>query len=273
MLRSCIALALVACLSSCKSDLEEPAHPQKTSNPSHSTARRVVRKVAPGVLSPKKEAPADSTGADGTDASTKKPGVSTKTPSKTEAPPAKESEADLAIDPKRISAKIKVKAGEDTAFSIKPKDDGGKIVDANDKEIGRLKLRGSKTLELKDDADVTIAVIEGTGRKISILDASGKGQFVLVRNAEGSLKVESNEKLLYRIKRRDYGSEVEAPDGKSLFKVKKRGDKLSVRNAADETIFSARGTDNTDALAFVALDKISDIRVRAAIVARLQMQR
>ena len=148
---------------------------------------------------------------------------------------------------------VKIKMGEGvTAFELKPKDDGAKVVDAEERELYRFKLKGDK-LKIKDADDKVLGYVSTDGKQFKIKDASQQTVlFKLQQQADGDWKLEDGaQNLLAKIKKRDYGYTIRDANDNDRFKVKPKSGKTSLRDAADKTV---RYTKNpVSALAFAAL--------------------
>ncbi|PHR96531.1 MAG: hypothetical protein COA78_28695 [Blastopirellula sp.] len=153
-----------------------------------------------------------------------------------------------------LIAKIKFKTSNgDTAFSIKPQDNGAKLVYANEKEIARFVLDGSK-MKVKNADDKVLGYIvayDDGYYKIKNADQS-VDLYKFQPQSDGDWKLEDAvDKLIYKIKKRSYGFEIEDDAEKSLFKAKLKEGKSSLRNAEDVTVYSTK--DQIPILAIVCL--------------------
>lgn len=169
------------------------------------------------------------------------------------------------------SDKVKLKSdGETTAYELKPKADGAKLVDGTEQELARYTVDGGK-LKIKDADDATLGyVVAGNARyKLEAPDQETL-LYKLIRQADGDWKLERpDETLVYRIKQRDYGFEIEGPDDVSVYKIKVKGDKTSLRNAADETVLYTKDAFDPLAMACLGLDAIEDVRLRGGLAAAI----
>ncbi|MBM83490.1 MAG: hypothetical protein CMJ78_23270 [Planctomycetaceae bacterium] len=161
--------------------------------------------------------------------------------------------------------KFKNDAG-DTLYSLKPKDDGAKLVDADENELVRFNLDGKK-LKIKDASDNILGWVITTEGKYKIEDAAQETElFKLQQQADGDWKLEDGQgQLIYKIKLRDYGFELEDPSETSLYKIKRKDDKTSIRNAADETVVSTKDEIVLIAMACLAFDAVDDLNLRAGL--------
>lgn len=168
--------------------------------------------------------------------------------------------------------KLKVDGGE-TAFSLKAKDDGGKLVDASEAELARFNLSPGK-LKVKAPDDEVIAFIVIADRQFKLEDASQTTtRWKLQRQADGDWKLEDGEQqLLYKIKHRNYGFEVESATEESVCKVKRKGDKTSLRDASEQTVLYTKDAIHPLALACFGLDQLEDNRLRAGLAVAVQLQ-
>lgn len=157
-------------------------------------------------------------------------------------------------------AKIKFKAADPArSFSIKVREDGAKLVDGAENELARIRIEPDGRIKVKDAADKPLATVTGAAPQWHLKDAeSGQVLFQLVRQDDGDLKLEDGAgRLLYRIKKRDYGAEVETPDDQSLFKSKLKSGGLSIRDAADQTVLSSNDATDPQAAALLVVTDLT----------------
>ena len=96
--------------------------------------------------------------------------------------------------------------------------------------------------------------------------------FKLQVQADGDWKFEdSNEKLIYKIKKRDYGFEIEDDSENSLYKIKLKEDKTSLRDAKDQTTYYTKTSVKLEAFTCLGLDVIEDVRIRAGLLTAIQL--
>ena len=187
-----------------------------------------------------------------------------------------EAPLDTVARPAVIEAKIKIKSGEGKSlYSIKWKEDGAKLVDANEQELARFNVSddGAK-VKIKDRADKVLGYLVGAyaSGRVKIEDPSQEKElFKFIRQEDGDWKLEDPaDKLLIRVKQRDYGVELETANDTSLYKVKSRDGKTSLRDASDKTLWYTNSPVRPLSFACLAFDPIQDIRIRAALMMHLQ---
>lgn len=173
-----------------------------------------------------------------------------------------------AEQPAARADKIKFKddAGK-TALSLKIKGDGAKLTDGSDKELARYTLSGNK-VKIKDAQDAVLGYVVATGDKLRLEAPDQKTElFSLQHQADGDWKLEDpGQKRVYTIKHRDYGAEIEDPQQVSLYKVKVKNGKTSLRSAADKTVYHTDEAISAPAMSCLGLDKITDVRLRGALL-------
>lgn len=165
-----------------------------------------------------------------------------------------------APDPQATIEKIKFKQEDGReVFSFKFKTDGAKLVDGADRELVRLKRKDNRKIEIKDAGDAVLGYVIKQGGFWKLENADQTQElFILRRQEDGDYKLEDGtDRQLYRIKKRDYGFEIETPDKTSLYKVKVKEGKTSLRNANDETVLSTKSALVTEAMACFGLDALS----------------
>ena len=144
--------------------------------------------------------------------------------------------------PQSTLDKIKFKQDDTELFSIKYKDDGAKLVDASGAEIARFTLDDSGKVKIKDPADSVLGYIVSQPGKWKVENADQtKELYIFRRQDDGDYKLEDGaDTQIYRIKVRDYGYEIETPDKQSLYKVKQKENKISLRDASEQTVLSTK---------------------------------
>ncbi|MCX7423644.1 MAG: hypothetical protein NT013_29475 [Planctomycetia bacterium] len=173
--------------------------------------------------------------------------------------------------PKQLSERINLKnADGQRTHEIKPESNGAKLVGADAKEIARYSV-SEHTLKIKDAADKVLGHIVRHDDAYKIEDADRKNVlFKIAGKSNGDWSVEDGkQERLYRIKKRDYGFEIESVSGASLAKVKLKDGKTSLRNAKDETLFSTKDHVSQLGLACVSLEKINSEPLRFGLLVQL----
>ncbi len=150
-----------------------------------------------------------------------------------------------------LASTVKIKHGNgEAAWKLKPKDDGAKLVDGDEQELARYKVSPSGKIKISRSDDAALGAVEGRPGKWRLVDPADAKLFVLQRQDDGDWKVErgTEEVLLATLKRRDYGWKVVTAAEELLGKAKRKGEKTSLRDPAEETIYYTK-----DPLASVAL--------------------
>lgn len=145
------------------------------------------------------------------------------------------------------------------AFSLELRADGAKLVDTNEVELARFTLDERQKIKIKDSADrpLNYIVTQSGYWKLENADQTQE-LFVLRQQNDGDYKLEDGrDRPIYRIKARDYGFEIETPEKQSLYKVKLKDDKLSLRNANDQTILATRSKIAPIVMACFGLDELT----------------
>lgn len=188
------------------------------------------------------------------------------------APPSKQaSSVSQGPQATRLTAKLKFKTGNgDEAFSIKPQDDGAKLIDSDDKELARFKLDGSK-LKIKDADDVVLGYIVATDDHYKIKDAKQEVElWKLQRQQDGDWKLKNGQdELVYKIKPREYGFEILDPAEATVFKAKLKEGKTSLRDRSEKTVYSSHDKLPTVAMTCLGFEAIDGLPIRAALMTML----
>ena len=107
--------------------------------------------------------------------------------------------------PAAAAEKIKFKnADGKEIYIIKPKDDGYKLVDGNQKLLARYKFKDTR-LKIKNADGKEIAMVSGDSTKLKIKVDKRTAYFIKAQ-AKGAYKVkDGDENTLYKLKPKDYG--------------------------------------------------------------------
>ncbi|MCA9139813.1 MAG: hypothetical protein KDB00_23735 [Planctomycetales bacterium] len=173
-----------------------------------------------------------------------------------------------------LKEKIKFKTDDGkTAFSIKPQDDGAKLVDADEQEIARFNVDGNK-LKIKDPNDVVLGYIVASDGRYKVKNAQQDVElWELQRQDDGDWKLkDGQETLIYKIKARDYGFEIEDAKDVSRFKAKLKDGKTSLRDASEKTVYSTHDTLPTIAVACLGCEAVDKLEIRSALLAFLTIR-
>ena len=157
--------------------------------------------------------------------------------------PAAETDTAATPDTQASAEKLKFKRDDGSeAFSIKFRADGAKLVDGDDQEIARFTLDESGKVKIKDPSDAVLGYVITQEGYWKVENAEQTQElFILRAQDDGDYKLEDgSDAQIYRIKQRDYGYEVETPDKTSLYKVKLKDGKLSLRDANEVTVMSTQ---------------------------------
>lgn len=163
-------------------------------------------------------------------------------------------------------SKIKFKTADgQTSLSLKPQADGAKLVDGQEQELARYTLSGDK-LKIKNAADETLGYIVAYPDRLKVKDAQQKNDlWQLRRQSDGDWKLEdATGTMVCRMKKRDYGFEIEKPDDTSLQKVKLKDGKLSLRKS-EETYLYTKDKMSPTAAACLALEPVESQPIRVGL--------
>jgi len=169
-------------------------------------------------------------------------------------------------------SKVKFKDGNSkTVYSIKFRADGAKLVDDEERELARYNYSKGK-VKIKDADDNVLGYIVGDAKKLKVEDASQEITFFKMQSQDdGDWKLEDRQdKLVYRIKKRDYGYELETPDKKRFRKVKSDQGKISLRDPNEKTIYSTKDDIKPLAVACLGCEMVQDIRIRFGMLVAMQ---
>lgn len=164
---------------------------------------------------------------------------------------------------------FKIKDGDgQTAFYLKYDGEDGKLLNGKKEEICRYKRKATK-LKIVDMKEAVIGYVAGYPTRFKIEDESGKEQ-LQYQKSDSDWKLKNEDKMLLRIKSRDYGFETEKPDDSRYCKVKVKDGKKSLRDKDEKTVLYTK--DNLSPQAMVPLGfKALDERVRFGIALAIQI--
>ncbi len=147
-----------------------------------------------------------------------------------------------------------------TAFALEPTETGIDLEDAREQLSARLTLEGER-LRIENERGETLGFVQPSRAKagsFAVLEADGRTlRYELEREADGDLTLEgAGGENLYELKKRDDGYRIEEVSGALESRVKARPEKISLRNARDETFLSTRDPFSAAAAAAISLDKV-----------------
>jgi hypothetical protein len=169
--------------------------------------------------------------------------------------------------------RIKLKDGEGAAaYELKKKDDGAKLVDPADAEVLRFKLDGTK-LKVKGPDDKVFGYVVVRPGELTLKDADQtKELFEVQRGEDGDWKLKDGaDRMLLRIKKREYGWEIETPDDARTGKVKSDGGKVSLRDADEKTQYYTKDAVKPLAMAMLGLTPVESFELRAGLMVAVQL--
>ena len=154
--------------------------------------------------------------------------------------------------------KFKLENG-DEAFSLKPKDNGMKVEGVNGSEIARLTVDERQKIKIKDPSDRPLGYVITKDNAWKLENAEqNKELYILRKQTDGDYKLETgDDKQVYRIKRRDYGWEIETPQKQSLYKVKIKANKIVLRDRNEVTVIKTKANIPSLAVACYGFDVLS----------------
>ncbi|MHA7627356.1 hypothetical protein [Corallococcus sp. M7] len=175
-----------------------------------------------------------------------------------------------AAEPKEAGAKLKFKDGDDRErFSLKPKDDGAKLVDGEDKEVARYKWKGGE-LKVSGPDDTVLAYVTGGPDAYQVKDAARSAvRYTLTREGSGWVLTDAQDMLLYTVVPDGGGASVKGASGAEAIHVKVRDGKLSLRDPSGKTVLATKQPVSPEAAACLGFDSL-DLPLRMALLFRLQ---
>lgn len=147
-----------------------------------------------------------------------------------------------------------------TLFSIKLKEDGAKLVDADEKELARLKFETrdeGRELKIKDADGKTLGAVDGKPPRWRLKDARKQVTFTIAKTDAGYRIDDGDERPAFRVVVKETGVEVDDAAGVCLLKAAAEGHKTVARDAAGKVALSISEPVNALALALLAEEKFS----------------
>ena len=157
-------------------------------------------------------------------------------------------------------------------FELKPEPDGAKLVGPDEQEIARYHVK-DHTVKIKDADDMVLGHVVRVADHYKVEDPERQTVlFKLAAQGDGDWTVENGtQKRLYRIKKRDYGYEIELPNDDSVAKAKLKEGKHSLRNAQDVTVYSTKDHTSTLGVACLGLEQISSLPIRCGLLLQMTL--
>ncbi|HZI12393.1 MAG TPA: hypothetical protein VE153_18565 [Myxococcus sp.] len=185
--------------------------------------------------------------------------------------PASQERAAAASDEASGFDKLKFKDADDRErFSLKPKDDGAKLVDGDNRELARYKWKGASLKVSGPDDSVLGHVVGSAGGALTVRDgAQTQILFTLARQGTGWRLNDGKGALLYTVSPEDDGARIQDGAGANVAHVKVREGKVSVRDTEGRTLLATKSLVRPDAAAVLAFEKL-ELPLRGALLFFLQ---
>ncbi len=170
---------------------------------------------------------------------------------------------------------LKVKSGDGKlAFKLKPKADGAKVEGPDGALLARLKVDGAGKTKVKDKDGGVLGFLTFSSKRYKVKDAEQQRVlFGFQYQDDGDGKLETGDgELIVKLKVRDYGIKAVDKDEVVRFKVKRKGDKTSVRDASDKTLWYTKSPISPMAAAILGLRELS-VPMRAALLVQVDADR
>lgn len=191
-------------------------------------------------------------------------------PSGSEAP-STQAQAAATGDEVPLPGKLKFKDADDRErFSLKPKDDGAKLVDGEDRELARFKWKGT-ALKVSGPDDTALGYVVGSaGGALTVRDGEQRQVlYTLARQGSGWRLTDAKGALLYTVSSDNEGARIEEASGTEVARVKVREGKVSLREPGGKTLLATRSLVRADAAACLAFEKL-DLPFRVALLHQIQ---
>jgi|GEM_PF-1860301 len=151
-------------------------------------------------------------------------------------------------------------------FSLKPKPDGARLVDAEDRELARYKWKGA-SLKVSGPDDVALGYVVGSaGGALTVRDGEQRHvRYTLARQGPGWRLNDMKGALLYSVWPEDDGARLQDGAGADVARVKVREGKVSLRDAEGRTLLSTKSLLGAEAAACLAFEPM-DLPLRMALL-------
>lgn len=193
-------------------------------------------------------------------------------PSSSDAPvPQTQAASAAAEDPVPLLGKLKFKDADDhERFSLKPKEDGAKLVDGEDRELARLKWKGA-SLKVSSPEDVALGYVMGSAGGAFVVRDGAQRQvlYTLARQGTGWKLTDAKGELFYTVSQDGDGARIQDASGAEVARVKVREGKVSLKDPGGKTLLATKALVNADAAACLAFEKM-DLSFRVALLHQLQ---
>jgi len=161
-------------------------------------------------------------------------------------------------------SEVRFESGIDrVAFEFSPSRDGVDVVGRDRRSLHRIEFDDDRLVIIDPSAGAVAAVTRlpiGAHRGYRLADANDEGFRSEIRiEADGDLEVrDSNEAVVYKLKRRDYGFKVVDGNGESIARIRRSSSgKLSIRDGNHLTYLQTRDAIPVEAMALIALPGLS----------------
>ncbi|QSQ21841.1 hypothetical protein JY651_42960 [Pyxidicoccus parkwayensis] len=167
--------------------------------------------------------------------------------------------------------KLKFKDADDhERYSLKPKDDGAKLVDGEDRELARYKWKGTSLKVSGPDDAVLGYVVNSAGGALTVRDSAQQQiLFTFARQGPGWRLNDVKGALLYTVSPDDEGVTIQDASGAEVSRVKAREGKVSLRDAGGRTLLATKSGVRAEAAACLAFERM-DLPLRMALLFHLQ---
>ncbi|BAY25050.1 hypothetical protein NIES2100_48500 [Calothrix sp. NIES-2100] len=127
-------------------------------------------------------------------------------------------------------------------FALKQEADGAKLVDGKNQELARIKADKSGKIKIKNAAEKVLGYVVNENGEWKLKDANQSQDLYIFRtqNNGGYTLEDAAKKEVYRIQATKDGFEIATPDNKSVYQVKVKEGKISLRKTPTKTIFSTK---------------------------------
>ena len=139
-------------------------------------------------------------------------------------------------------------AGEQTEYELNIAADHATVFGKSNEELSIVKI--GDQFQVRRALDNHVGEILMTPRGINVIDPTTGQDFEFIKLRESNdWKLSDKEgETVYRVKQRSYGFEIELPDNQSLFKIKHKDKKKSLRDAGEITLLYTKDEVTTVAL-------------------------
>lgn len=150
-------------------------------------------------------------------------------------------------------------------FTLKSQPYGARLENASGQEILRLKKDSTQKIKIQDPQQQELGYVVPANNTLKLKSPDqNQNLFVLHRQEGGDYQLKTGDnQLVYRLKVRDYGYEIETASEKSLYKIKTKRGKTLLKDSKNEILLYTKPPISPMMMASFGLDALSEAQQTA----------